>query len=267
MRRVAVTGAAGRMGRTLIQAINETDQVTLGAAFERAGISLIGSDAGELAGVGKLGVLVADDVTAHIDAFDVLIDFSVPEATLQSVAACQGAGKQLVIGTTGFEQDDLKAIHSAAVDVAILMAPNMSVGVNVVFRLIEQAAVALGDEVDIEVIEAHHRHKIDAPSGTAVRMGEILAGALDRNLSDVAVYGREGITGERDRQTIGFQSIRGGDIVGEHTVVFAGSGERIEITHRAHSRMNFAQGALRAVQFLADKRNGLFDMQDLLGFS
>ena len=267
MRRVAVTGAAGRMGRTLIQAINETDQVTLGAAFERAGISLIGSDAGELAGVGKLGVLVADDVTAHIDAFDVLIDFSVPEATLQSVAACQGAGKQLVIGTTGFEQDALKAIHSAAVDVAILMAPNMSVGVNVVFRLIEQAAVALGDEVDIEVIEAHHRHKIDAPSGTAVRMGEILAGALDRNLSDVAVYGREGITGERDRQTIGFQSIRGGDIVGEHTVVFAGSGERIEITHRAHSRMNFAQGALRAVQFLADKRNGLFDMQDLLGFS
>ncbi len=267
MRRVAVTGAAGRMGRTLIQAINETDQVTLGAAFERAGISLLGSDAGELAGVGKLGVLVADDVTAHIDAFDVLIDFSVPEATLQSVAACQGAGKQLVIGTTGFEQDALKAIHSAAVDVAILMAPNMSVGVNVVFRLIEQAAVALGDEVDIEVIEAHHRHKIDAPSGTAVRMGEILARALDRNLSDVAVYGREGITGERDRQTIGFQSIRGGDIVGEHTVVFAGSGERIEITHRAHSRMNFAQGALRAVQFLADKRNGLFDMQDLLGFS
>ncbi len=266
MRRVAVTGAAGRMGRTLIQAINETDQVTLGAAFERAGISLIGSDAGELAGVGKLGVLVADDVTAHIDAFDVLIDFSVPEATLQSVAACQGAGKQLVIGTTGFEQDALKAIHRAAVDVAILMAPNMSVGVNVVFRLIEQAAVALGDEVDIEVIEAHHRHKIDAPSGTAVRMGEILAGALDRNLSDVAVYGREGITGERDRQTIGFQSIRGGDIVGEHTVVFAGSGERIEITHRAHSRMNFAQGALRAVQFLADKPNGLFDMQDLLGF-
>ncbi|MEE8243544.1 MAG: 4-hydroxy-tetrahydrodipicolinate reductase [Pseudomonadales bacterium] len=267
MRRVAVTGAAGRMGRTLIQAIDEAGQVTLGAAFERAGISLIGSDAGELAGVGKLGVVVADDINAHIDAFDVLIDFSVPEATLQCVAACQGADKQLVIGTTGFEQDALKAIQSAAVDVAILMAPNMSVGVNVVFRLIEQAAYALGDEVDIEVIEAHHRHKIDAPSGTAVRMGEILAGALDRNLSDVAVYGREGITGERDRQTIGFQSIRGGDIVGEHTVVFAGSGERIEITHRAHSRMNFAQGALRAVQFLADKRNGLFDMQDLLGFS
>lgn len=266
MRRVAVTGAAGRMGRTLIQAIHETDQLTLGAAFERPDISLIGSDAGELAGVGDLGVVVAGDLEAHLDAFDVLVDFSVPEATLQSVAACQGAGKQLVIGTTGFEEDGLRVIRSAAIDVAILMAPNMSVGVNVVFRLIEQAALALGDDVDIEIIEAHHRHKVDAPSGTAVRMGEIVAAALERNLADVAVYGREGITGERDRRTIGFETIRAGDIVGEHTVMFAGSGERIEITHRAQSRMNFAQGALRAVLFLTDKPNGLFDMQDLLGF-
>ncbi len=266
MRRVAVTGAAGRMGRTLIQAIHETDRMTLGAAFERPDISLIGSDAGELAGVGKLGVVVAGNLETQLDAFDVLVDFSVPEATLQSVALCRGAGKQLVIGTTGFEEDGLQAIRSAASDVAILMAPNMSVGVNVVFRLIEQAALALGDDVDIEIIEAHHRHKVDAPSGTAVRMGEIVARALERNLADVAVYGREGITGARDRRTIGFETIRAGDIVGEHTVMFAGSGERIEITHRAQSRMNFAQGALRAVQYLADKPNGLFDMQDLLGF-
>ena len=266
MRRVAVTGAAGRMGRTLIQAIHETDLMTLGAAFERPDISLIGSDAGELAGVGNLGVVVAANLETQLDAFDVLVDFSVPEATLQSVALCRGAGKQLVIGTTGFEEDGLQAIRSAASDVAILMAPNMSVGVNVVFRLIEQAALALGDDVDIEIIEAHHRHKVDAPSGTAVRMGEIVAQALERNLADVAVYGREGITGVRDRRTIGFETIRAGDIVGEHTVMFAGSGERIEITHRAQSRMNFAQGALRAVQYLADKPNGLFDMQDLLGF-
>ena len=266
MRRVAVTGAAGRMGRTLIQAIHETDRMTLGAAFERPDISLIGSDAGELAGVGKLGVVVAGNLETQLDAFDVLVDFSVPEATLQSVALCRGAGKQLVIGTTGFEEDGLQAIRSAASDVAILMAPNMSVGVNVVFRLIEQAALALGDDVDIEIIEAHHRHKVDAPSGTAVRMGEIVAQALERNLADVAVYGREGITGARDRRTIGFETIRAGDIVGEHTVMFAGSGERIEITHRAQSRMNFARGALRAVQYLADKPNGLFDMQDLLGF-
>ena len=190
-----------------------------------------------------------------------------PEATLPAVAVCQGGAKQLVIGTTGFDEDGLQAIRNAASEVAILMAPNMSVGVNVVFQLIEQAALALGDDVDIEVIEAHHRNKIDAPSGTAVHMGEILAGALGRTLADVAVYGREGITGGRDRQTIGFETIRAGDIVGEHTVMFAGSGERIEITHRAQSRMNFAQGALRAALFLADKPNGLFDMQDLLGFS
>ena len=265
MTRVAVTGAAGRMGKTLVQAIHNADDLSLGAAFERADMSLIGSDAGELAGVGTLQVPVTSDIEASVDAFDVLIDFSVPAATLPAVAACAAAGKPLVIGTTGFDADGLAAIHAAAERVSIMMAPNMSVGVNVSFKLIELAARVLGDEVDVEVIEAHHRDKVDAPSGTAVRMGEILAATLDRDLAQDAIYGRQGITGPRERRTIGFETIRGGDIVGEHTVLFAGSGERIEITHRAQSRMNFAVGALRAVRFVAQRPAGLFDMQDVLG--
>ena len=265
MIRVAVTGAAGRMGKTLVQGIDAASDLTLGAAFERAGLSLIGADAGELAGVGPLGVALAEDVAAHSDEFDVLIDFSVPEATAASVRACGAAGKPMVIGTTGFDDDGLADIREAAAKVAIMMAPNMSVGVNVSFKLIELAARILGDDVDVEVIEAHHRDKIDAPSGTAVRMGEILAQTLGRDLATDAVYGRQGITGPRERRTIGFETIRGGDIVGEHTVLFAGAGERIEITHRAQSRMNFAQGALRAVRFVADGEPGLFDMQDVLG--
>lgn len=265
--RLAITGAAGRMGKTLIEQIHEAEGLELGAAFERSGSSLLGADAGELAGVGSLGVPVESEIAAALDRFDLLIDFSVPEATLSLLPVLAGAGKKLVIGTTGFDDAGQAAITAAAEQIAILKAPNMSVGVNVVFKLIEIAALALGDEVDVEVIEAHHKHKIDAPSGTAVRMGEILAQALDRDLARDAVYGRQGSTGPRDSNTIGFATVRGGDIVGDHTVLYAGTGERIEITHRAQSRANFAQGALRASRFIAEKPRGLYDMQDVLGFT
>jgi 4-hydroxy-tetrahydrodipicolinate reductase len=254
------------MGRTLIEMIHGADDLTLGAAFERADSSLVGADAGELAGVGRLGVTVTADPAAATEEFDILIDFSVPDATLALLPVLKAAGRKLVIGTTGFDEAGQAEISEAAGEIAILKAPNMSVGVNVVFRLIEIAASVLGDEVDVEVIEAHHRHKIDAPSGTAVRMGEILAETLGRDLSTDAVYGRQGVTGPRERKTIGFATVRGGDIVGDHTVLYAGTGERIEITHRAQSRANFAQGALRAARFLESKPKGLFDMQDVLGF-
>ena len=265
MRRVAIAGAAGRMGRTLIEAVVEDDAFALGAAVERPGLSLVGTDAGELAGVGRLNVPVVDSLAEVADAFDVLIDFTIPTATLQAVDICRTAGKQVVIATTGIDSAGVAAIRAAAENIAIVMAPNMSVGVNLVFRLVEQAARVLGDDADIEIIDAHHRHKIDAPSGTAMRLGQIVADTLGRNLEDVAVYGREGETGARDRRMIGFETIRAGDIVGEHTVLFGGTGERVEITHRANSRMNFARGALRAAHFLQDKPTGLFDMQDVLG--
>jgi len=265
--RIAVTGAAGRMGRTLVELIQQADDLKLGAAFERADSPAIGADAGELAGAGRLDVTVTSELEKVLDRFDLLIDFSVPEATLALLPILTGAGKKLVVGTTGFDAAGQALIEKAAERIAILKAPNMSVGVNVVFKLIDLAARALGDEVDVEVIEAHHRHKIDAPSGTAVRMGEILAEALDRNLAEDAVYARQGTTGPREKRSIGFATIRGGDIVGDHTVLYAGTGERIEITHRAQSRANFAQGALRASRFLRDKPHGLFDMQDVLGFT
>ena len=264
---MAITGAAGRMGRMLVQAVQETEGLTLGAAFERPGLTLLGSDAGELAGLGKLGVTLTDDIPGHLEDFDTLVDFSVPDSTLAALAHCRAGGKRLVIGTTGFDEAGLASIHEASQEIPIFMAPNMSVGVNLVFKLLEVAAGILGDGVDVEVIEAQHKHKVDAPSGTAVRMGEILADTLGRNLPEVAVYGREGITGERDPKTIGFETIRAGDIVGDHTVLFAGAGERIEITHRAHSRMNFAQGAMRAVQFLAGQERGMHNMQDALGLT
>jgi 4-hydroxy-tetrahydrodipicolinate reductase len=263
--RVAITGAAGRMGRTLTGMIDQAQDLTLGAAFERGSSDALGTDAGQLAGAGPLGVPVSADVSAALDRFDVLIDFSVPEATLAMLPVLVEADKKLVIGTTGFDVEGQAAIERAAETIAVLKSPNMSVGINVVFRLIEMAARALGEDVDVEVIEAHHRHKIDAPSGTAVRMGEILAGALGRDLERDAVYGRRGVTGERDRRAIGFSVVRGGDIVGDHTVLYAGTGERIEITHRAQSRANFAQGALRAARFLAQQPRGLFDMQDVIG--
>ncbi len=259
MTRVAVHGAAGRMGRTLVEALAETDGLNLAAAFEHPDSEALGTEVD--------GVRIGADIATVAGDFDVLIDFTEPQATLRALEPCVAHGKGLVIGTTGFDIDGLERIRSAAHDVPILMAPNMSVGVNVAFRLIEMAARALGDEVDVEVYEAHHRHKIDAPSGTAVRMGEILADALGRDLDADAVYGRVGITGARDGRTIGFHSMRGGDIVGEHTVVFAGAGERIEITHRAQSRKNFAMGALRAVRFVAERDSGLFGMADVLGAS
>ena len=264
MIRIAVTGAAGRMGKTLVQAIQMADGLVLGAAFEHPENPDIGADAGELAGVGRLGVVLQADAKLAVDAFDVVIDFTVPAATLALASVCSANDKAMVVGTTGFSDDELKELQAVGQDIALFMAPNMSVGVNLVFKLIEIAARALGDSVDVEVIEAHHRHKIDAPSGTAVRMGEVLAQALGRDLNNDAIYGRQGITGARDRQTIGFSTIRGGDIVGEHTVMFAGEGERIEITHRAQSRMNFAQGALRAARYVHEKAPGLYDMQGLL---
>jgi len=264
MIRIAITGAAGRMGKTLVQAIQEAENLTVGAAFEHPDSLALGQDAGELAGVGNLNVPIAACVESALDDFDIVIDFTIPAATVALAKICGANGKAMVVGTTGFSDDELGQVHAAAVDIALFMAPNMSIGVNLTFKLIEIAARALGDSVDVEVLEMHHRHKIDAPSGTAVRMGEILADALDRDLETDAIYGRQGITGARERKTIGFSTLRGGDIVGEHTVMFAGDGERIEITHRAQSRMNFAQGALRAVDYLEGKVPGVYNMQTLL---
>ena len=253
------------MGRNLIEACHQTDGLEVTAALEHPESSLLGSDAGELAGVGRLGVTLGADLAAVADAFDVLIDFTRPEATLANLAVCRASGRRMVIGTTGFNAAQKEQIAAAAKESAIVFAPNMSVGVNLCLKLLDLTARVLGDEVDIEVIEAHHRNKVDAPSGTALRMGEVVAAALGRDLKDCAVYGREGHTGERDRRTIGFETIRAGDIVGDHTVLFAGTGERVEITHKASSRMTFANGAARAAGWLMNQDKGLFDMQDVLG--
>jgi 4-hydroxy-tetrahydrodipicolinate reductase len=265
MIRVAVVGAGGRMGKTLIQAVSAAEGMALAVATERPDSSLLGSDAGELAGVGRLGVPVAGSLARVRDAFDVLIDFTRPAASLEHLALCRGAGKRLVLGTTGFDAAHKAAIAEAAEDIAIVFAPNMSVGVNLCFRLLDLAARVMGEETDIEIIEAHHRQKVDAPSGTALRMGAVVAAALGRDLAEVAVYGRQGLTGERDRRTIGFETIRAGDVVGEHSVWFASEGERVEIVHKASSRMTFARGAVRAARWLQDRQRGLFDMQDVLG--
>ncbi|MCP4126567.1 MAG: 4-hydroxy-tetrahydrodipicolinate reductase [Gammaproteobacteria bacterium] len=265
MARIAIVGAAGRMGRNLIQAVHDADGMELGAAIERPDSSLLGADAGELAGLGKLGVNLTDDLKQAVDQFDVLIDFTVPAATMQHVAICREANKAIVIGTTGLSEAEKELLQQASADIGIMFAPNMSVGVNLCFKLLDIAARVLGDSVDIEVIEAHHRHKVDAPSGTALRMGEVVADALGRDLSECAVYGRQGITGERDRKTIGFETIRAGDVVGDHTVLFAATGERVEITHKASSRMTFANGAVRASGWIMQKGAGLYDMQDVLG--
>ena len=264
--RVAVAGASGRMGRNLIKAVAETEGLVLTAAVDRPGNSFIGTDAGELAGMGSLGVAITDDLVKVVEDFDVVIDFTRPEGTLRHLAICTEQGKQMVIGTTGFDEAGLAAIRKAAEKIAIVFAPNMSVGVNLVLKLLQLAASVLDpNQYDIEVIEAHHRHKVDAPSGTALRMGEVVAETLGWDLKEVAVYGREGITGERPHKQIGFETIRAGDIVGEHTVMFATEGERVEITHKASSRMTFAKGAARACVWLAGKSNGLYDMQDVLG--
>ncbi|MFW1678716.1 4-hydroxy-tetrahydrodipicolinate reductase [Pontibacter sp. JAM-7] len=266
MIRVAVTGAAGRMGKANIEAIQMAEGITLSAAIVEPSSSLVGADAGEVAGVGKLGVKLADTLASVVDDFDVLIDFTSPEVTLDNVAYCAAQGKHVVIGTTGLNDAQKERLNVLAENTAIVFAPNMSVGVNLCFKLLEVAARALGnDDYDIEVIEAHHRHKVDSPSGTALRMGEVVADALGRDLKTCAVYGREGQIGARPRGEIGFETIRAGDVVGDHTVLFATEGERIEITHKASNRLTFAKGAVRAAVWLQDKTTGLYDMQDVLG--
>ncbi len=262
MIKIAITGAGGRMGRTLIEACTQAEGMSLAAALERPGASVIGLDAGELAGVGRLGVAVRPSPNG--DEYDVMVDFTRPEATRQHVAHCREHGRRLVIGTTGFDDAGLAHIREAAREIPIVLAPNMSVGVNLCFRLLETAARVLGRDADIEITEAHHRHKVDAPSGTALRMGEVIARSLGRDLKTDGVYARHGITGERPRGAIGFSVIRAGDIVGDHTVLFAGGGERVEIRHHAESRMTFATGALRAARWLMDRPPGLYDMQDVL---
>ena len=264
--RIGITGAAGRMGRTLIEAIALNEgQMSLAAAIEQPDSSLIGADAGELTGQGKNGIALVGDLADGIGEIDVLIDFTVPAATIDNVALCREHGVAMIIGTTGFTPEQQAQIDSAAAEIAICKASNFSTGVNVCFKLLDIAARVLGDEVDIEVYEAHHRHKIDAPSGTALSMGQVVADALDRDLAKVAVYGREGQTGARERETIGFATVRAGDIVGDHTVTFAAEGERVEITHKASSRMSFARGAVRAAGWVMGRDAGLYDMTDVLG--
>lgn len=267
MMRVAIVGASGRMGLSLLKAVAQSGDLSLAVAVARSGSLVLGKDAGELAGIGFSGVKVIDDLASAIKQFDVLIDFTRPDISMDYIEQCRQVGKKLVIGTTGYSDAQKAKIAEAAKDTAIVMAPNMSVGVNLTLKLLEIAAKIMGEYTDIEIIEAHHRHKVDAPSGTALRMGEVIAKTLNRDLKDYAVYGREGITGERDRKTIGFSTIRAGDIVGEHTVMFADEEERVEITHKASSRMTFANGAVRAAVWLADKPNGLYDMQDVLGLT
>ncbi len=265
MLRVAVVGVSGRMGMCLVKAAVLSDNISLTVAVSRAESEVVGQDAGNLAGIGAINVKIVDDLLAVVDQFDVLIDFTRPEFSMELIDCCRQAGKKIVIGTTGYNDQQKIAINNAAKDIAIVMAPNMSVGVNLSLKLLEMTAKVMGDTADIEVIEAHHRHKVDAPSGTALRMGEVIANTLGRELKDCAIYGREGDTGVRDRKTIGFSTIRAGDIVGEHTVMFADEGERVEITHKATSRMTFAKGAVRASLWLKNKDNGLYDMQDVLG--
>lgn len=261
--KVAIAGSGGRMGRALLEAVFGAADLRLAAALEASGHPALGKDAGELVGA-HCGVAVSAEPGA-IAGSEVLIDFTRPEGTLAHLAACRAHGVKMVIGTTGFSSEQRAAIERAAGAIAIVMAPNMSVGTNLVFQLIAQAAQILREGYDIEIIEAHHRHKVDAPSGTALKMGEIVAAALGRDLGACAVHGRHGVTGERDPAAIGFSAIRGGDIVGDHTVLFAGSGERVEVSVKASSRATYAQGALRAARWLRAKQTGLFDMQDVLG--
>ena len=262
--KIAIVGANGRMGRMLIESTLKDGEAKLVAAIDQPNTAAIGTDAGELVGM-RCGVMVTSDPDAGIAKSNCLIDFTRPEGTLEHLAICRRRKVAIVIGTTGFDEAGKQAIRDAASEIPVLFAPNMSVGVNVVFKLLDTASRILAEGYDIEIVEAHHRHKIDAPSGTALRMGEVVAQALGRDLKTCAVYGREGVTGERDASTIGFATVRGGDIVGDHTVMYCGTGERVEISHKAGSRMPYALGALRAARFLAGQTKGLFDMQDVLG--
>ncbi|MBV8603982.1 MAG: 4-hydroxy-tetrahydrodipicolinate reductase [Pelomonas sp.] len=263
--RIAVAGASGRMGRMLVEAVLGSPDCRLAGALDHAGSALLGQDAAAFLGQDS-GVKITADLVEGLRDAQVLIDFTRPEGTLAHLAVCAELGVGVVVGTTGFEPAQKAQIGAYAGRVAVMLAPNMSVGVNVVMRLLDQAARAFNEGYDIEIVEAHHRHKVDAPSGTALQMGEVVARALGRDLKQCAVYGREGVTGARDPSTIGFATVRGGDIIGDHTVLFAGIGERIEISHKSSSRQTYAQGALRAARFLAGRSSGLYDMADVLGF-
>ncbi len=265
MTRIAVVGAAGRMGKALVQAVCQDDATELTVAIDRPGSTLIGADIGELAGVGRLGVTLSDDLEGAAGQFDAVIDFTSPDSTMHHVKICRDHGKAIVIGTTGLDEEQKAVLQEAGQDIPVIFAPNMSVGVNLIFKLLETAARVMGDESDIEIVEAHHRHKVDAPSGTALRMGEIIADTLGRDLEKCAVYGREGHTGARDKDTIGFATIRGGDIVGEHNAMFIAEGERVEIGIRSASRATYANGAVRGAKWVIQKGKGLYDMQDVLG--
>lgn len=265
--RIAVAGAGGRMGRQLIQSISQIDGAILGAAFEREGSSLLGTDAGELAGISHLNIKVTDNLINEKDKFDVFIDFTRPEGTLEYLDFCVAHQKMMIIGTTGFNDVGKQAIEEAAKQIAIVFAANFSVGVNVVLKLLEKATKVMGEYTDIEIVEAHHRHKVDAPSGTALAMGNAIADTLNIDLNTHAIYCREGHTGERPKGSIGFATIRAGDIVGEHTAMFVDIGERVEITHKATSRMTFANGAVRAAIWLSNQPKGLYDMRDVLGLN
>lgn len=265
MTRIAVLGATGRMGRAIIQTVAQSSEVTLTAALDRTGNPLIGQDAAAQAGLSPIGVLVTDNLEAVADQFDVLIDFSRPEGTLAVLPVCIAHQHAMVIGTTGFSPEQKIELASAACKIPICLSANFSIGVNVTLKLLELAAKTLGDSYDVEIVEAHHRHKVDAPSGTALRMGESVAAGLGRDLKDCAVYERYGNTGARDRKTIGFATIRGGDVVGDHTVMFLGDGERVEISHKATSRGNFSSGAVKAAAWLKDRPAGLYEMRDVLG--
>jgi 4-hydroxy-tetrahydrodipicolinate reductase len=262
---LAIAGAGGRMGRMLLDAAGSQDGMVISGALEHAGSPLLGKDAGELAGAAK-GVTITADLALGLKNASVLIDFTRPEGTLQHLAACKNHKVNAVIGTTGFTPEQKREIESTAKEIAIVFAPNMSVGVNVTLKLIEMATRALHEHYDIEIIEAHHKLKVDAPSGTAIKMGEVAAAAMGKTLDEIGVFERHGVIGERKPGTIGFTAIRGGDIIGDHTVMYAGTGERIEISHKSSTRSGYAQGAMRAVRFLADKKTGLFDMDDVLGF-
>ena len=265
MTTIAVVGAGGRMGRALINAVNDATDMNLSAATARAGSSLVGVDAGELAGVGRLNVAVVSSTDLAGQDFDVLIDFSQPELSLDNLKVCAELNAGLVLGTTGFSAQQREQISQFAKQIPIVFSANMSVGVNVAHKLLAMAAQAMADDYDIEIVEAHHRFKKDAPSGTALAMGEVIADSIDRKLDEVAIYGREGFTGEREKETIGFATVRGGDVVGDHTVMFLGDGDRLEITHKASSRNTFAKGAVKAAQWLKGQESGLYSMADVLG--
>jgi 4-hydroxy-tetrahydrodipicolinate reductase len=264
---IGITGAGGRMGRALIEALSASDHLRLNVALEHPNSTLIGTDAGELAAVGHNNIQLTDSLQDVVDQFDVLIDFSTPASTAANIALCAEYRKKIVIGTTGLNSEQLQKVDQCSNQTAICMASNFATGVNLCFKLAELAATVLGEEVDIEISETHHRHKVDAPSGTALSLGKSVASALGRKLEDVAVYGREGQTGARGRQTIGFATQRAGDVVGDHTVLFAADGERVEITHKASNRMAFARGAIRAALWLNDKQNGLYSMEDVLSLN